>query len=618
MKTRDKCNITRIRAISIFAVALVLVLFLSLCFGSEVAFGVSPDGYIENVVDKDLDWYMDEDNINLSEVKSIVDGLKNSNNYDFDAVEPIVIAVLDSGIDLSHELFTGKYDENGVKNDKTVGDYDVLLRDEKGEIVKISTSSGLSTSDISDVANKKHGTHVAGIVATFIHELNLEKYIKILPIRCGTKKGDSATFNSVDVKKAIQAAIDQGADVINMSFAGELGSKAFDIVSDEYASQAVFVAAAGNDGRDGESYPAASKNVIGVMNYTASNGEKILSTSSNRGNCYDMAAPGSNIMSAGGGDVDGYRSSSGTSMSSPIVAFGVALARLKDRAYCAVNEAVKPKTPNEIAEDVRQTVNKDTVSFLAMTYDEFSLVNLLNLDAVIKINLAEDSASFHQYLDEVKPIKLQATTLESVSDGKIEWFAKIGKDGDAVKIGEGSTVEYLPQKKQGETLIYAVYTYTVDGLYAKTETTSVKTITVDYLDLSSSQIRALVPCAYDVYGNKLTDKNVAVGIEYTFTFENVDTSAINPETNVIWYVNGSIVGEGLTFKYTFENKDETYFYARINNQFTKSLKVDFVQSNEKSLQAIEIFSIVGASAIGICIVCVFIVLAVMKKHKTTE
>lgn len=618
MKTRDKCNITRIRAISIFAIALVLVLFLSLFFGTEVAFGVSPDGYISNVVDKNLDWYMDSENLNLSEVESIVEGLRNNSNYDFDSVEPIIVAVLDSGIDLSHELFTGKYDENGVKNDKTIGDYDVLLRDEKGEIVQISTSSGLPTMDVTDIANKKHGTHVAGIVATFIHELNLEKYIKILPIRCGTKKGDSATFSSLDVKKAIQSALEQGADVINMSLAGESGnSTSFDIVSDEYASQAVFVAAAGNEGKNGVSFPAASKNVIGVMNYTVSDTQKVLSASSNRGDCYDMAAPGADVMSAGGGDVDGYRSSSGTSMSSPVVAFGAALAILKDRAYCAVNEAVNPKTPNEIAEDVRQTVNKNTVSFGVSTFDEFSLVNLLSVDAVVKINLAEDSAGFHQYLDDLKPIKLHATTLESVSGGKIEWFVKTGKDGEAVKIGEGSSVEYLPKKAQGETLIYAVYTYMVDGLTLKTETTSIKTIVVDYLDLSSSQIRALMPCAYDVYGNKLTSKNVAVGIEYVFTFEDIDTAAINPDINVIWYVNGSIVGEGTTFKYTFENKEETYFYARINNQFTKSLKIDFVQSNEKSLEAIEIFSIVGASLIAICIVCVFIVLAV-KKRKSTE
>lgn len=47
-----------------------------------------------------------------------------------------MIAVIDTGINFSHEVFTGKYDENGVKTDaQGIGKYDVLYRDKDGHVI---------------------------------------------------------------------------------------------------------------------------------------------------------------------------------------------------------------------------------------------------------------------------------------------------------------------------------------------------------------------------------------------------------------------------------------------------------------------------------------------------
>lgn len=174
---------SRTYAIGILTVALVLVcVFAGFSCDFGIAYAVSPDGYNDFVVKEVHDWYMGENYLNLAKLKESVSGWFSSSQYDFSNVKPVVVAVVDSGINYNHELFTGKYDENGVAVDVDgIGEYDVLYRDSGGNLigkntVLVSDKNYASTNfSVADDAPDKHGTHVAGIIATFIHELNLEK-----------------------------------------------------------------------------------------------------------------------------------------------------------------------------------------------------------------------------------------------------------------------------------------------------------------------------------------------------------------------------------------------------------------------------------------------------------
>lgn len=110
-----------------------------------------------------------------------------------------------------------------------------------------------------------------------------------MPIKASYNSWGETTFKSTAVRAAIDFAIENGADVINMSISDKGAdpgtSTDFDMVTKEDAQKAVFVAAAGNNSTASSTvgsakgkwyYPAANKHVIGVMNYAEENGKNPL------------------------------------------------------------------------------------------------------------------------------------------------------------------------------------------------------------------------------------------------------------------------------------------------------------------------------------------------------
>ncbi len=185
--------------------------------------------------------------------------------------------------------------------------------------------------------DSSHGTHVAGIIAANrknnLGMKGVASNVKIMAIRA-VPNGDEL---DEDVANAIVYAVDNGAKVINMSF-GKAFSPKKSMVNRavKYARKngVLLVHAAGNDGKENfidNNFPnkritkkTNASNWIEVGASSRSAGSRLSANFSNYSEIFvDLFAPGVGIYSTTPNNR--YKSFSGTSMASPVVAGCAAL-----------------------------------------------------------------------------------------------------------------------------------------------------------------------------------------------------------------------------------------------------------------------------------------------------
>jgi subtilisin family serine protease len=188
-----------------------------------------------------------------------------------------------------------------------------------------------------------HGTGVAGVIAARGNNgQGIAGYCwgcKILPVRSLDATG---TGSSASVAAGIQWATTHGADVINLSLAGDATSITLDVaIAQARAAGVLVVAAAGNQTKAGQDltlpqYPAATDGVIGVVATNETDGPYSWTY---RGAWADLAAPGCVRTTAPGG---AYANECGTSFASPAVAgiIGLAISAFPKAPPAAIEAAL--------------------------------------------------------------------------------------------------------------------------------------------------------------------------------------------------------------------------------------------------------------------------------------
>lgn len=173
-----------------------------------------------------------------------------------------------------------------------------------------------------------HGCGVAGVIAANSNNgqgiVGVAPNAQIMPLRV---LNDVGLGNYSNIANAIVYAVDNGADIINLSLAGSTSSAILEAaVAYAVDNGVVVIAAAGNSGVEGAFFPAAYPSVIAVGSIDPVTYER--SRFSNFGADIDVWAPGRDILTTN--TAGGYEFVSGTSFAAPIVAGITAMSEAMD------------------------------------------------------------------------------------------------------------------------------------------------------------------------------------------------------------------------------------------------------------------------------------------------
>jgi hypothetical protein len=227
---------------------------------------------------------------------------------------PVVVAVLDTGVDESHPALSGSLMLPGFN----AIDGSSKVKDSHG-----------------------HGTHVSGIIAgrrtdrgfegvsrhAFILPIRVIQSGPNAPIRPQELEGAAGTALTENVAKGIHHAIERGAHIIHLSLAwpASIRSKSVDdSIALAEKKGVLVVASAGNDSTHAMVYPCLYASVICVG---AHGPDGAFTHFSNHGPMVDILAPGVSILSAWPlsknpvmfAGQTGYEFRNGTSMAAPFV-----------------------------------------------------------------------------------------------------------------------------------------------------------------------------------------------------------------------------------------------------------------------------------------------------------
>ncbi|GAM12023.1 S8 family serine peptidase [Mesobacillus selenatarsenatis] len=321
---------------------------------------------------------------------------------------PVRVAVLDSGVD-PHSDLAGK----------VLPGYD------------IPANTPFQTDLIG------HGTNIAGIIAGIknngIGIAGINENVEILPV----KITDQTTIQLTDVIEGIYYAIDNGAQIINMSYGSEEGNHMeYDALKEAYTKGITLIAATGNDYGAPVSFPAAYPFVIGVGSVDQ---EGKRSAFSNYGDSLDLVAPGEEIVSTGLREE--YEFVNGTSFSAPIVS-GIASMLLSQDPKLSPSE-IEWKLENSTERSWTETKGFgqiDAVKALLMPnpslHDDAG--NSVSQARLIKVGHTyeesiqiPDDVDYYKFVNnEVSDLSFQTTspashdikvTIKKVANGHIEW-----------------------------------------------------------------------------------------------------------------------------------------------------------------------------------------------------
>ncbi|MEH2300716.1 MAG: S8 family peptidase [Nostoc sp.] len=309
----------------------------------------------------------------------------------------VVVAVVDTGVDYNHEdlkdnIWTNPKEIAGNGKDDDGNGY---ADDIHGWNFVDNTNNVLD--------DNGHGTHVSGTIAGENNNYGVTGIAydaKIMPVKVLDDSG-SGSFNSIS--KGIRYAVDNGANVINLSLGGPSSNSTLESAIDYASSKGVIVVmAAGNDGGSSPEYPAsyASKSGIAVGAVDINNNMPDFSDRSGTKEIAYVTAPGVKVYSSVPNNQ--YATYSGTSMAAPHVAGVVALMLSANHNLTdAQVRQIVTETAGNSTQTTSSSFNLSNVSSLAnqviastatnSTQTTSSSFNLSNVNSLARQAMSDDN-----------------------------------------------------------------------------------------------------------------------------------------------------------------------------------------------------------------------------------
>src|SRR3989344_4082733 len=237
--------------------------------------------------------------------------------------------------------------------------------------------------------NNGHGTHIAGIVGANGGIKGIAPNVSFIGIKVLDSNGDGSG-NSLDLSRAIDYCTNRSVSVISMSlgtsevYSNDCGSQMpwTDSINSAFTNNITILAATGNSGSTtGIASPACIGNVTPVGR---TNKDDSIASSGNRNSLLSLVAPGTSINStkaasttiAGCSDSGNYRTCSGTSMSTPMVAGAVIL------MYEFLNRSGYNINITQIESKLNSTGKQISDSSTGLTFTRINVYNaVISLDS---------------------------------------------------------------------------------------------------------------------------------------------------------------------------------------------------------------------------------------------
>ncbi len=325
----------------------------------------------------------------------------------------VVVAVIDDGVyskssDIGAQIWTNQKEIFGNNIDD----------DKNGFVDDTQGWDFISNDPFTSQVRGSHGTRVAGILSAMPNNgmgiAGVARNLQIMPlIVCDSRSGCDIEL----IPKAIKYAVDNGANVINMSIGGTYSDTYNDLVKYAYDKGVVLVVAAGNQDNDtgvGQNLsthplsPVCNDNgkdmVLGV---SAVGKDHNMIDWAATGFCVDVVAPGEDIMSSVVAPLNGveYAKESGTSFATPMVSAAAALLKAK---YPAM-------TNRQIIDTLKQTADHNPL------YKDLLGNGLIDIYKALSQPVLADSKN------------VNANNVSAHPDGAVV----LGKDGKTVYVTMG-------------------------------------------------------------------------------------------------------------------------------------------------------------------------------------
>lgn len=362
----------------------------------------------------------------------------------------IVVAIIDSGVDVIHPELQGQFwiniDEipsNGLDDDHNGYIDDTLGFDISGDVLTFFNQVG--DNDPTDLIG--HGSHIAGIIAAkndSIGVIGVAPNAHIMPIKV------FPNFTIAVAAEGIIYAVDNGADIISLSWGTLFESTILKDALIYARTNGVFVCIApGNTGGTDRFFPAAFDSTFVVA---ASNSDGYLTYFTTYGAHIDIAAPGEDILSIRGAGTDLYAASNepyvrmigddslyylsdGTSMSTPVVA-GAAALIWSQKPELTVSQLEEILINGAV--DLVDPFNRDDT---LIGYDTLSGNGLLNIDNSLAL-LEPQGLSFvtpqkrERYTVDI-PVQIKSSG--GYNDLWVLYYA-VGQDSSWTPLANGSVI----------------------------------------------------------------------------------------------------------------------------------------------------------------------------------